>query len=115
VPFSASVLQLRVHELTLLACYVFSPLVVQVIAMDFLYIMVAYQTSCGTGAGLRSGTKENKAQIVQEVIKNVWPDIKAGKVKTVINEVFPLGKAAEAHRAHHAMERSHFGKILLTC
>ncbi|CAM6010727.1 unnamed protein product [Sphagnum balticum] len=64
------------------------------------------------GAGLRSRTKENKAQIVQEVIKNVWPEIEAGKVKIVIDEVFPLGKAAEAH---HAMERSHFGKILLTC
>jgi NADPH:quinone reductase-like Zn-dependent oxidoreductase len=69
-------------------------------------------TSCGTGAGLRSRTKENKAQIVQEVIKNVWPEIEAGKVKIVIDEVFPLEKAAEAH---HAMERSHFGKILLTC
>jgi NADPH:quinone reductase-like Zn-dependent oxidoreductase len=64
------------------------------------------------GAGLRSRTKENKAQIVQEVIKNVWPEIEAGKVRIVIDEVFPLGKAAEAH---HAMERSHFGKILLTC
>jgi NADPH:quinone reductase-like Zn-dependent oxidoreductase len=65
------------------------------------------RTSCGTGAGLR-----NKAQIVQEVIKNVWPEIESGKVKIVIDEVFPLGKAAEAH---HAMERSHLRKLLLTC
>lgn len=68
-------------------------------------------TSVGTGAGLRNRTAENKAQIVQEVLEHVWPEIEAGKVKIVIDEVFPLERAAEACRA---LEISHFGKILLT-
>ncbi|KAH9543103.1 hypothetical protein CY35_13G044300 [Sphagnum magellanicum] len=64
-----------------------------------------------TGAGLRVRTVENKTQIVQEVLEHVWPEIEAGKVKVVIDKVYPLGKAAEAHRA---LEGNHFGKILLT-
>ncbi|KAH8941140.1 hypothetical protein BDL97_14G022500 [Sphagnum fallax] len=63
------------------------------------------------GAGLRNRTAENKAQIVQEVLEHVWPEIEAGKVKIVIDEVFPLERVAEARRA---LESSHFGKILLT-
>ncbi|GER53043.1 oxidoreductase [Striga asiatica] len=63
-------------------------------------------------AGLRSRSTENKAQIVSEVEKNVWPAIAAGKVKPVIYKSFPLEEAAEAHRL---MESSkHIGKIILS-
>lgn len=63
------------------------------------------------GAGLRSRSEENKAEIVSEVEKNVWPAIMAGKVKPVVYKSFPLSEAAEAHRL---METSnHVGKILL--
>ncbi|KAM6585035.1 hypothetical protein CsatB_012037 [Cannabis sativa] len=62
-------------------------------------------------AGLRTRTLENKAAIVSEVEKNVWPAIGAGKVKPVIYKSYPLSEAAEAHRL---MENSdHIGKILL--
>ncbi|PON70973.1 Quinone oxidoreductase PIG [Parasponia andersonii] len=62
-------------------------------------------------AGLRTRTPENKAEIVSEVEKNVWPAVVAGKVKPVIYKYFPLSEAAEAHRL---MESSkHIGKILL--
>lgn len=62
-------------------------------------------------AGLRSRTKENKALIVSEVEKNVWPAIAAGKVKPVVYKSLPLAEAAEAHSL---MESSkHIGKILL--
>lgn len=62
-------------------------------------------------AGLRTRSPENKAVIVNEVEKNVWPAIVAGKVKPVIHKYFPLSEAAEAHRL---MESSnHIGKILL--
>ncbi|XP_058073218.1 uncharacterized protein LOC131221931 [Magnolia sinica] len=61
--------------------------------------------------GLRSRSLENKAVIVSEVEKNVWPAIAAGKVKPVVYKSFPLAKAAEAHGL---MESSkHIGKILL--
>ncbi|CAA0835991.1 oxidoreductase- zinc-binding dehydrogenase family protein [Striga hermonthica] len=63
-------------------------------------------------AGLRSRSTENKAQIVSEVEKNVWPAIAAGKVKPVIYKSVPLEDAAEAHRL---MESSkHIGKIILS-
>ncbi|OWM77521.1 quinone oxidoreductase PIG3 [Punica granatum] len=62
-------------------------------------------------AGLRYRSLENKAEIVSEVEKKVWPAIEAGKVKPVVYKYFPLAEAAEAHRL---MESSlHIGKILL--
>lgn len=62
-------------------------------------------------AGLRGKSLANKAQIVSEVEKNVWPAVAAGKVKPVIYKTFPLSEAAEAHRL---METStHIGKLLL--
>ncbi|PKA62189.1 Quinone oxidoreductase-like protein [Apostasia shenzhenica] len=62
-------------------------------------------------AGLRNRSIENKASIVAEVEKRVWPAIEAGKVKPVVHKTLPLSEAAEAHRI---MESSvHIGKILL--
>ncbi|XP_023892651.1 uncharacterized protein LOC112004652 [Quercus suber] len=62
-------------------------------------------------AGLRYRSTENKAVIVSEVEKNVWPAIVAGRVKPVIYKYFPLSEAAEAHQL---LESSvHIGKILL--
>ncbi|KAJ7946917.1 putative Quinone oxidoreductase [Quillaja saponaria] len=63
------------------------------------------------GAGLRNRSLENKAAIISEVEKNVWPAIAAGKVKPIVYKYFPLSEAAETHRL---MESSkHIGKILL--
>ncbi|KAK3188087.1 hypothetical protein Dsin_027648 [Dipteronia sinensis] len=62
-------------------------------------------------AGLRSRSLENKAEIVSEVEKYVWPAITAGELKPVIHKYFPLSEAAEAHQL---MESSkHMGKIML--
>ncbi|XP_061363050.1 uncharacterized protein LOC133306704 isoform X2 [Gastrolobium bilobum] len=63
------------------------------------------------GAGLRNRSPENKAVIISEVEKNVWPAIAEGKVKPVINKSFPLSEAAEAHRLMESSQ--HIGKILL--
>lgn len=64
-----------------------------------------------TAAGLRYRSTENKAVIVSEVEKNVWPAIVAGKVKPVVCKYLPLSEAAEGHEL---MESSkHIGKILL--
>lgn len=66
---------------------------------------------CCAGAGLRNRSLENKAVIVSEVEKNVWPAIAEGKVKPVVYKSFPL---SEASKAHQLMESSqHIGKILL--
>ncbi|XP_047161613.1 quinone oxidoreductase PIG3 [Vigna umbellata] len=62
-------------------------------------------------AGLRNRSLENKAAIISEVEKNVWPAIAEGKVKPVVYKSFPLAEAVDAHRL---MESSkHIGKILL--
>ncbi|XP_073009567.1 uncharacterized protein [Typha latifolia] len=62
-------------------------------------------------AGLRGRNPENKATIVREVEKHVWPAIGEGKVKPVVYKAFPLSEAAEAHRLMESS--SHIGKILL--
>jgi NADPH:quinone reductase-like Zn-dependent oxidoreductase len=62
-------------------------------------------------AGLRTRTLENKAEIVSEVEKNVWPAIVAGKGKPVVYKYLPLSEAAEGHRLLESSQ--HIGKILL--
>uniref|UniRef100_N1QU16 Quinone oxidoreductase PIG3 n=1 Tax=Aegilops tauschii TaxID=37682 RepID=N1QU16_AEGTA len=62
-------------------------------------------------AGLRSRSLANKAQIVSEVEKNVWPAVASGKVKPVVYKTLPLSEAAEAHKLMESS--SHIGKILL--
>jgi NADPH:quinone reductase-like Zn-dependent oxidoreductase len=62
-------------------------------------------------AGLRGRSLANKAQIVNEVEKNVWPAIVAGEVKPIIYKTFPLAEASEAHKLMETS--SHIGKILL--
>ncbi|KAF2305104.1 hypothetical protein GH714_001804 [Hevea brasiliensis] len=61
--------------------------------------------------GLRMRSPENKAEIVNEVEKNVWPAVVAGKVKLLVYKQFPLSEAAEAHRLMESSQ--HIGKILL--
>ncbi|XP_024046037.1 quinone oxidoreductase PIG3-like isoform X2 [Citrus clementina] len=65
----------------------------------------------GKAAGLRSRSTENKALIVSEVEKNVWPAIAVGKVKPVIYKYLPLCEAAEAHQLMESSQ--HIGKIML--
>lgn len=62
-------------------------------------------------AGLRSRSPENKANIVSEVEKNVWPAIASGKIKPVVYKSFPLEEAVEAHQLLESSK--HVGKIIL--
>ena len=96
---------------------VFSPLIINtflVYAFSFPaynYCLLLYSFLLYVAAGLRYRSTENKAVMVSEVEKNVWPAIVAGKVKPVIYKYFPLSEAAEAHQL---LETSvHIGKILL--
>jgi NADPH2:quinone reductase len=64
-----------------------------------------------TGSTLRSREVAFKTNIAQSLEKTIWPLLASGEIKAVINEVFPLEKAAEAHAL---MESSgHIGKIVL--
>lgn len=60
---------------------------------------------------LRSRPLAEKVAIIAEVRDHVWPLIESGRVRPVIDSVWPLEDAAEAHIR---MESStHIGKILL--
>jgi NADPH:quinone reductase-like Zn-dependent oxidoreductase len=64
-----------------------------------------------TGSTLRSRSVPDKAAIAQAVERNVWPLIAAGKVRPVMDDIFPFREAATAHAR---MESSvHIGKIVL--
>src|SRR5438270_4713793 len=79
------------------------------VTLDLAHVMVRRQTI--TGSTLRPRPVADKAAIARKLRDKVWPLIKAGKVRPVIDRTFPLAEAAEAHRL---MESSrHIGKILL--
>jgi NADPH2:quinone reductase len=65
-----------------------------------------------TGSGLRPQPVQKKAEIAQALERIVWPLISEGKIKPVIDRVFPLEQAAEAHRLLESS--THIGKIMLT-
>ncbi len=65
-----------------------------------------------TGSTLRPRTVDFKARLAREVEAKTWPLLESGAVKIVIDKVFPLDQAAEAHR--HIDAGTHMGKIVLT-
>jgi NADPH2:quinone reductase len=65
-----------------------------------------------TGSTLRSRPVEFKSLVADEIARNVWPAVAEGRLKPVIDKVYPLAEAAEAHRRMESGE--HVGKIVLT-
>ena len=63
------------------------------------------------GSTLRPRTADEKARLAKAVEDVVWPWIAAGKVRPVIDQAFPLEKAAEAHAWLESGR--HVGKVLL--
>ncbi|MDB5006901.1 MAG: zinc-binding dehydrogenase [Mucilaginibacter sp.] len=64
-----------------------------------------------TGSMLRSRETSFKADIAQNLEIIIWPLLISGKIKPIINAVFPADKAADAHRLMESSE--HIGKIVL--
>lgn len=64
------------------------------------------------GSTLRSRTPEVKAQILAELVKNVWPKVESGEVKPTIYKVLPIQKAEEAHDILYRGQN--VGKVVLT-
>jgi putative PIG3 family NAD(P)H quinone oxidoreductase len=63
------------------------------------------------GSTLRSRSPDMKGRILGELVKNVWPKIEAGKIKSRVCAVFPV---QEAEKAHEMMEQGRsIGKIVL--
>ena len=64
-----------------------------------------------TGSTMRPRTAAQKGAIASALREKVWPVLSAGRCGPLVHEVFPLDRAADAHRL---MESSaHIGKIML--
>jgi NADPH:quinone reductase-like Zn-dependent oxidoreductase len=65
-----------------------------------------------SGSTLRSRDTAFKAKVAQQLQHQVWPLLQQGRVRPVIDMVFPL---AAANLAHERMSNNqHFGKIVLS-
>ena len=63
------------------------------------------------GTTLRSRTLEEKAEILSNMVRDIWPLFEAGKIRSAVYKVFPIQEAEEA-QALMASGR-HVGKIVL--
>ena len=64
-----------------------------------------------TGSTLRPRTVEEKGAIADAVRQQVWPLVASGRFAPVIDSVFPLAQAADAHRRLES--GAHVGKVVL--
>jgi putative PIG3 family NAD(P)H quinone oxidoreductase len=64
-----------------------------------------------TGSTLRPRPVEFKTMVADEIAKTVWPYVEGGRLRPVIDRVFPLEEAAAAHARMESGE--HVGKIVL--
>jgi putative PIG3 family NAD(P)H quinone oxidoreductase len=64
------------------------------------------------GSVLRPRSVDEKTAIIRQFDRDVMPHFASGKIAPLIHAVYPLARAADAHRA---MESSaHFGKLVLS-
>jgi len=65
-----------------------------------------------SGSTLRSRSPYEKGNIVDQVVKEIWPLIENDKYKPTIFETFNM---SDVNKAHEVMEKSdHIGKIVLS-
>jgi len=63
------------------------------------------------GSTLRSRTPEVKAEILAELVKNVWPKVATGEVKPTVYKILPITEAEAAHDILYRGEN--VGKVVL--
>ncbi len=77
--------------------------------LNMAKLMVKRQTV--TGSTMRARSDAFKAMLADELLREVWPLVADGALRPVMDRVFPLAEAAEAHARMEAGE--HIGKIVL--
>ncbi|WP_076071658.1 NAD(P)H-quinone oxidoreductase [Sphingomonas montana] len=65
-----------------------------------------------TGSTLRARSTEFKTLVADEIDRQVWPHVREGRLKPIIDRTFPLREAAAAHAYLEAGD--HVGKVVLT-
>lgn len=79
------------------------------VTLNFAEVMMRRLTI--TGSTLRPQSDLAKARIAADLTREVWPLLAADRIAPVLDQVFPLDQAAQAHAR---MESSaHIGKIVL--
>ena len=64
-----------------------------------------------TGSTLRPRSKAEKTALRDSIRERIWPQFSSGKIRPIVDQVFPLEHVADAHRRLESSE--HIGKILL--
>jgi putative PIG3 family NAD(P)H quinone oxidoreductase len=64
-----------------------------------------------TGSTLRAQTFAQKAVMVTEIMEHVYPHLESGKIKPIIDSIYPLEQVEQAHG--HMQSGQHMGKIIL--
>ncbi|WP_431851993.1 NAD(P)H-quinone oxidoreductase [Allosphingosinicella sp.] len=64
-----------------------------------------------TGSTLRARSVEFKSLVADELARTVWPLVAEGRLRPVIDSVYPLQNSAGAHK--HIESGEHIGKIVL--
>lgn len=64
-----------------------------------------------TGSTLRPRDADEKARLAREVERVVWPWVEQGRVRAIVDRVFPLEQAAQAHAWLESGQ--HTGKVML--
>lgn len=65
-----------------------------------------------TGSTLRARPQEEKTRLARAVEAGLWPWVAQGRIRPVIDAVFPLERAADAHARLES--GGHVGKVILT-
>lgn len=64
------------------------------------------------GSTLHSRALEVKAEILSELVKNVWPKIESGQIKPFIHRTLPIAEAEAAQEILY--QGTNVGKVVLT-
>jgi putative PIG3 family NAD(P)H quinone oxidoreductase len=64
-----------------------------------------------TGSTLRAQTFAQKAVMVEEIMEHIYPHLENGKIKPIIDSIYPLEQVGQAHG--HMQSGQHMGKIIL--
>ena len=64
-----------------------------------------------TGSTLRAQTFAQKSVMVEEILEHIFPLLESGKIKPLIDSIYPLEQVEQAHE--RMMSGLHMGKIIL--
>ncbi len=79
------------------------------VEFDFMPVMIKRLTV--TGSTMRPRTLQEKAAIRDALLREIWPALASGRIRTHLFGTYPLEQAAQAHRLMESSQ--HIGKLVL--